>query len=399
MTRSDEELRRMLADLESEQVERKESLTSSTKDRVYQAVCAFANDLPGRRSSGVVFIGVRDDGQPSGLTITDNLLLDLASMRDQGKLLPPPTMSVRTLSVGEHAVAVVEIEPSLSPPVRFDGRVWIRVGPRRALATGDEERRLAERRRSLDLPFDSTPLPGAELSDLDLDLFTRAYLPAVLPAEILAANGRTDSERLASLSLATTDDVPTVAGALILGREPSRHVPGAYVQFLRVDGRDLAEPVIDEKRLDAPVPDLLRELDELLKLNIRTSVDIGTGLRDARASDYPLAALQQVCRNAILHRTYEATSAPVRISWYSDRVEVVSPGGPYGVVNVENFGRPGVTDYRNRVIAEAMAALGYVQRFGAGLEIMRRSLEDNGNPAAELVADPSYVAVVIRRRQ
>ncbi|MGL4746021.1 MAG: ATP-binding protein [Dermatophilaceae bacterium] len=399
MARSDDELRQMLIDLESEQVERKESLTSSTKDRVYQAVCAFANDLPGHQSSGVMFIGARDDGHASGLPITDVLLLELASMRDQGKLLPPPTMSVRALSVGEHAVAVVEVEPSLSPPVRFDGRVWIRVGPRRALATGDEERRLAERRRSIDLPFDSTPIPGATLDDLDLDLFTRGYLPAVLPAEVLSANGRTDRERLASLSMATVDGVPTAAGILVLGREPSRHIPGAYVQFVRVDGLDLSEPVIDEKRLDAPIPDLLRELDELLKLNIRTSVDIGTGLRDARTSDYPLAALQQVCRNAILHRSYEATAAPIRISWYADRVEVHSPGGPYGVVTVENFGRPGVTDYRNRVLAEAMAGLGFVQRFGAGMSIVRRTLADNGNPEVEFEPDPNYVAVTIRRRQ
>lgn len=91
------------------------------------------------------------------------------------------------------------------------------------------------------------------------------------------------------------------------------------------------------------------------------------------------------------------TSTPVRVTWYSDRVEIYSPGGPYGIVTVENFGRPGVTDYRNPLLAEAMAGLGYVQRFGAGLEITRQTLEQNGNPEADFTVDPAYVGVVVRR--
>ena len=86
----------------------------------------------------------------------------------------------------------------------------------------------------------------------------------------------------------------------------------------------------------------------------------------------------------------------MRVTWYRERVEIVSPGGPYGVVTPENFGQPGVTDYRNPTLAEAMLALGYVQRFGAGLEITRRALRENGNPPVDFVIEPSYVAVTVR---
>jgi ATP-dependent DNA helicase RecG len=271
------------------------------------------------------------------------------------------------------------------------------VGPRRALATADEERRLAERRRSGDLPFDAREAAGSTIADdLDLDLFEREYLPTVLDPEVLAANDRTVEQRLASLRLATTGGVPTHAGILIVGKEPTGPLPGAYVQFLRVDGADLDAPIIDDRRLTTALPTLLRELDEVLRLNIRTAVRIGDNLRDTRHPDYPLAALQQLTRNAVLHRSYEGTAAPVRVTWYSDRVEVYSPGGPYGVVTVENFGRPGVTDYRNPILAEAMGGLGYVQKFGAGLPIARRTLQDNGNPPPEFTPDPSYVGVVVR---
>ncbi|MEU7616137.1 ATP-binding protein [Micromonospora rifamycinica] len=397
MAKTTEELLDLLSDLETDQVERKESLRSGdTKDRICQAICAYANDLPDHRSSGVIFVGATDDGRPAGLPITDRLLLDLADLRGQGRILPPPIMQVRTLDVAGHAVAVIEVEPSPSPPVKFNGQVWIRVGPRRAIATADEERRLAERRRSGDLPFDARPAMGSGRDDLDLDLFTREYLPSVLTPEAVAANGRTIDQRLSALRLTTVDGVPTHAGLLIIGIDPTAHLPGAYVQFLRINGTDLGAPIIDERRLTSALPTLLRELDELLRLNIRTAVEIGDGLRDVRRPTYPLAALQQLTRNAILHRSYEGTSSPVRLTWYDDRVEIFSPGGPYGVVTVENFGQPGVTDYRNPVLAEAMGSLGYVQKFGAGLPITRRALEENGNPPPEFTPDPSYIGVILR---
>jgi len=395
MARSDDDLRGMLADLESDLVERKES-TSAT-DKIAQAICAYANDLPGYDTSGVVFVGAIDDGRPSGLAITDRILLSLAGIRDTGKILPLPQMRVSRLDVDGHHVAVIEVKPSVSPPVRYEGRVWIRVGPRRAIASADEERRLSERRRAADLTFDARPMTGLTLDELDLALFEREYLPASLPADVIEENARTPIERLSALRLAAIDGTPTAAGVLLLGIDPTRHLPGAYLQFLRIDGTNLDDPVLDEKMLTGPVPTLLRQLDELLSLNIHTAVTIGTGTTDSRRPDYPLAALQQWVRNAVQHRNYEGTASPTRLTWYDDRIELFSPGGPYGSVTIENFGRPGVTDYRNPVLAEAMRNLGYVQRFGAGLQIARAAAECNGNPPAEFDVDASYIGLALRR--
>lgn len=94
MARSTNELLRLLADLETDQVERKESLKAGVvKDRVCQAICAFANDLPDHRSSGVILIGATDDGRPAGLAVDDRLLLSLADLRGDGRILPPPMMT------------------------------------------------------------------------------------------------------------------------------------------------------------------------------------------------------------------------------------------------------------------------------------------------------------------
>ena len=113
-------------------------------------------------------------------------------------------------------------------------------------------------------------------------------------------------------------------------------------------------------------------------------------------SNYPLAALQQLTRNAVMHRTYENTNAPIRVYWFNDRIEIHSPGGPFGLVTAENFGKPGYADYRNPHIAEAMKVLGYVQRFGVGIATAQRALLENGNPPAEFTVEQNLVMATLR---
>ncbi len=54
------------------------------------------------------------------------------------------------------------------------------------------------------------------------------------------------------------------------------------------------------------------------------------------------------------------------------------PRCPYGVVTASAFGQPGVVDYRNPILAEAMRVLGLVQRYGFGIPGARRELLKNG---------------------
>ena len=98
-----------------------------------------------------------------------------------------------------------------------------------------------------------------------------------------------------------------------------------------------------------------------------------------------------------MHRTYESTNAPVRITWFNDRIEIQNPGGPFGQVTKENFGRPGVVDYRNPHLAEAMKVLGYVQRFGVGIQLAQESLRKNGNPPARFTVEDTFVHVEMKK--
>ena len=396
---TDAELERVLADVESDRSERKQSLAE--RDKIREAICAFANDLPNHAAPGVLYIGAKDDGSCAGLAVTDELLRTLADMRSDGNIVPIPSLTVQKKVLNRCEMAVVTVEPSDAPPVRYRGRTCIRVGPRRAYATPEEERRLTEKRRARDLPFDIRPMPVVTMADLDIDLFRRTYLPASVAPEIIEENRRNIEQQLASLRLVAPradQSVPTVLGVLVIGKDPQALLPGAYVQFIRFDGTQLTDPVRDAEAIGGPLPELIRMVEEKLEAHIETARDFVSGPIETAQPSYPVVAIQQLTRNAILHRTYEGTNAPVRINWFSDRIEILSPGGPYGQVTRANFGGPGVTDYRNLHLAEAMRNLGYVQKFGVGIALSRKELEKNGNPPLEFRIEDTYVLAILRGR-
>ncbi len=395
---TDAELEQMMTDLESDLVERKESWRGSAAETVREAVCAFANDLPNHGRPGVVFIGVRDDGAPTGLTVTDELLRTLADIKTDGNITPPPTLTVGKHRLAGAEVAVITVWPADAPPVRYRGRIFIRIGPRRGLASAQDERILNEKRRHRDKPFDVHPLAHCQLTDLDLRRFEQEYLPSLVAPDVLAANTRTLEERLAAAKMiASRDDLqPTVLGVLVIGKDTQSFLPGAYVQFLRIGGRALGDPIIDEQVITGTVADQIRQLDEKLIAHNRTHIDIEQSPVEQRRADYPIAALQQLTRNAVLHRTYDGTHAPTRVYWFDDRIEILNPGGPFGEVTVATFGQPGLTDYRNPNLAEAMRVLGFVQRFGYGIPLTRRLLQENGNPPPEFQPTTSHVLAIVR---
>ena len=393
---TEQELLQRIAAGESDRVEFKKSLSGDAPTYIREAICAFANDLPDHSMPGLIFVGVKDDGTIGNLAVTDQLLQQLADMKTDGNILPPPSLSVEKQVLRGREVAVISVQPSDSPPVRFKGAIHVRTGPRRGLATAQDERILNEKRRYGDRPFDIQPIPTSGLSNLNLTQFVNEYLVQAFSAEILVANDRSLNEQLAATKMIVARDQPTatVLGLLTIGKNPQDFLPGAYVQFLRIDGRELSDDIIDSEDIRGAIPDLLRRINDKLISHNRIAVAIATGAVEQRAALYPIEALQQIIWNAVMHRTYEGTHTPVRITWFNDRIEIMSPGGAFGTVNAENFGQPGFTDYRNPNLADAMKTLGYVQRFG--IAIAKRQLADAGHPEPEFEVSDNFVCVTIK---
>ena len=391
------ELLQLMTDLESDRVERTESVNDMEKFCI--AACAFANDFPNHHQPGFLLVGVNNRGLAVGLKVTDKHLLTLGEGRANGNVLPIPAVHVYKLplSDGSGEVAVLEVLPSDLPPVRFKGQVWIRVGPRRAVASESEERRLTERRVSHARTFDARPCRDASANDLAADLFLNTYLQQAVSEDVITANHRGFKQQLAALRFFDmTHDCPTNAGILLFAKNPRYWLTGAYVQFLRLNGPLLRpEDVVLEKEIQGDLLTILRELDILIDSQLNTRPVAQSTLREQSVADYPRFALRELVMNAVMHRDYEAT-APIRFYWFSDRIEVQNPGSLYGEASRENFPRQNA--YRNPVIAEAMKTLGFVNRYGSGVERAQEALRTNGNPPAVFAFEDTYFLAIMKTR-
>jgi len=135
---SEEEIKSLLKQEESELVERCES--PKAVDKISKAICAFANDLANSRKPGTIFIGVKDNGDCAGLSVTDEIQRNIASIKDDGNLQPFPVVSVKKHVIEGCELIAVAVQPSKNPPMSYKGRCWVRVGPSVRGATPEEER-------------------------------------------------------------------------------------------------------------------------------------------------------------------------------------------------------------------------------------------------------------------
>ncbi|MGC4103627.1 ATP-binding protein [Ferruginibacter sp.] len=367
----------LIADMESDWIERTVSIR---EDKLGPAVCAYSNDFPNHKHAGYILLGVKDDGTLAGMTWTDEQLQNIGNIKSNGNILPQPSIVVSPVfNFPQGQVVVIQVNPSTYPPVRFDGRCWIRIGPRRSRATLEEERMLTERRASFAKTYDLVPALGAKLDDLSIEHFKLSYLPYAIDKETLAENGRSTEEQLASLRFYDTrENCPTNAGILVFGLNPEFYLPGAYIQYIKFSDKEMTSDVEFEKKFSGALITELQSLDEFIKSNIIKDrpVKIKDSFQEETIRNYPYWALRELAMNAVMHRNYES-NAPIYIYEFSDRIEIINPGGLYGEATPQNF--PNASDYRNVVLAEAMKTLGYVNRFNYGVKRAKDELVRSGN--------------------
>ena len=141
---------------------------------------------------------------------------------------------------------------------------------------------------------------------------------------------------------------------------------------------------------------MLKELEYFIKYSIESKrPEFVSVLREEPRINYPWEAIRELAMNAVMHRAYNGNNSPIKFYEYNDRIEIDNPGNLYGKVNLENF--PNETDYRNPNIAEIMLNLGYVNRFGSGVNTVSTLLEENkSNPAEFLLGDYTTFKVVVQ---
>ena len=192
-------------------------------------------------------------------------------------------------------------------------------------------------------------------------------------------------------------DCPTIAGVLAFGKDVRYFFPVAYVQFVKFEGKEIHNNVIADMQFHGNLITLADELDRFIKLNIikKRPIPVSTLFEDY-VYNYSDWAIREFLMNTLIHRSYEINS-PVRFYQYSDRIEIINPGGLYGNARPENF--PNVNDYRNPTLAEVLRVMKVVNRFARGVTTAQQKLIANGNGQAKFDFDTLGVfGVTIREK-
>jgi predicted HTH transcriptional regulator len=402
-----------LARPESEQTEWKENVADI--DDVVETLSAFANDLH-NLGGGYVVCGAKeakdDHGFPrlvrAGLTASRLKEVEgtvLARARE--RISPPITPLVEELETDDPQRRIlVFVQPATGAAHSFrrgseGAKHFVRVSRSTIEARNGVLRDLLVRKGSLE-PWDRRPCPEATEADLDL-LGLRAALQ-----RMGAFTSDRGMEQYLSAEAQLSPFVPPLFARepltgilrprnfaiLLFGREPQRFIPGAVAFFSIYPGADRSDPHAEQHGLAGNLVEQARRLQELLDVQSYTAFD-KADTTSPNALKYPKRALYEAMGNALAHRDYELAD-PTRLTVFSDRIEIVSPGALPTGISIEELqaGRAG-PKWRNQALAWFFSRLQIAQAEGQGIPTILRSMREEGCPPPVFSADAVRVVCVL----
>lgn len=356
-----------------------EYLPEPSVEPIAETLVAFANS-----GGGTIVVGVDSKGRPTGTTYPDEL--EGALLAALARCRPP----VQTDWQQEETAAgiVVMIRVSRSPELHSldDGRVLMRTGAANRPLRGDQIRQLAATKSSGD--YEGELVPAASREDLSEEIIAeylekraeRTRRPVTLPIdELLAEIGAVDQKGR-----------PTTAGLLLFCANPQSFLPQSGLTFVRFVG---TEPRGEDglagygrrEEIGGPLARLVERTWAVLLEEIHIGAVVKRLEREER-TEYPLFAVREALVNAVCHRDYRLRGRRIEIRKFSDRLEIISPGGLPGFITLDNI----VDEHfsRNPRLVAGLYQWGYIEELGLGVDRMIEEMAQAGHPPPDFKETP-----------
>lgn len=351
-------------------LEFKEGLSASFA----RELVAMANTIGGR-----ILLGVRDDGTVAGVEDTNNLR---ARIQDIARNCDPP-VHVMVEPVGR--VLVVHVRGSNAKPVQCsDGFFW-RQGATTQKLSRDEIRDFF--RAGGAIRFDLSPCQRFRYPQ-DFD---RQKYAAWLKLSGITGRPRTE-DVLVNIEAAERSGGKLLfrkAGVLFFAKNVRHFFNQAYITCLLARGTDKVH-ILDRKDFDGGIVADIEDALRFIERNTRTAYRIER-LQREEVPEYPMKALREAVTNAVMHRDWFIEGANVFVEIYTDRVEVVSPGGlPKGMA-LSDLGRKSIR--RNALIADLLHRIEFIEKAGTGIKRIRDETRAQGCPDPVFEANGFFTAI------
>lgn len=370
-------------------------LDKTDSKAIAEALVAFANT-----EGGTLVIGVDDEGKPVKQK-TDHAALETA-LKEADDLCNP-TVVVGTweeIEIEGEKTFALRVPRSIELHALTDGRVLIRSGTTNRPLGGQEILRLASAKNTGD--FEAEVVPGASQDDFSRKMIDE-YVTKRTERTKRQFNGKID-ELLREIGALTNEGKPTVSGILLFSEYPQHWLPQSSVVFVKFVGKTprgesgLAGYSRREE-LTGPLPRLIELAWNLVWSEMAISAVV-KGLEREETFEYPQFAVREAIVNAISHRDYRLKGRRIEIRMYSDRLEVISPGGLPGFITIENI----VDEHfsRNPRLVNGLFQWGYIEELGLGIDRMMEVMKQAGHKPPYFDARPYSFAVTLfnaRERQ
>lgn len=320
---------------------------------------AFAN-----ATGGMIFLGVEDDRHISGLDSTKNYeewCMNIA----RHNINPPLQVSWETVCLDNQSVGVIQVPKGSDKPYQtIDGKFYIRVGTTARMASVHELLRLFQ--QSGLFHFDLTGVEGTSIRNLNLHKLSAYFEVYSVQFEMMP-----EAEKVSLLQntdILTSQGTLTVAGLLVFGLQPQRHLRQASATFAHFAGSDVTAELLDKQTIEGNLDVQIDTTTAVIRNNLRQPSTI-IGNRRVEAPAYPPRVFRELIVNACCHRNYAIAGSQIRVLLYDDRLEVISPGRLPNSVTVEKL-KAGVSYAVNPVIVKFMENLNYIDKLGRGLPMV-----------------------------
>lgn len=354
--------------------------------RLYDTLSSFSNQDTG----GTIVFGIdeKQDFEPVGVYDLQDLQKNVTEQCNQ---MEPPVRAVFTVAEVE-GVSICSAEiPGVDfseRPCYYKGRgrtkgSYIRVGDADLPMTDYELYSFEAFRKHLH--DDERPIERASMSTLDAAQIQNYLLQKKLERPGFA---RLPEDQALEMLNVTRSGTPTLAAVMNFCVYPQGYLPQLAITAVVVPGTEIGEHdgiesrFLDNKRIEGTIKTMVDEAITFCKRNmkVQTIIDPETGKRRDR-TEYPIEAIREAVLNALIHRDYShlTEGTPVQINFFSDRLEIHSPGSLYGRMTVEQLGhaRP---DLRNPALAVMTEVLVGAENRYSGIPTIRREMAAHNLP-------------------
>lgn len=294
-------------------------------------------------------------------------------------------------------VYAVRVPRSTELHALADGRVLIRRGDKNRPLGGQEILRLASAKSTGD--FEAEVVHGATKDNFSRQMIDE-YLAKRAERTKRPYNGKVD-DLLKEIGAITADGKPTVTGILLFSEYPQQWIPQSSVVFAKFVGKTprgesgLAGYSRREE-LTGSIPRLIEAAWNLIWSEMAVSAVV-KGLEREERTEYPQFAVREAIVNAICHRDYRLRGRRIELRMYSDRLEVISPGGLPGFITIENIKDEHFS--RNPRIVNGLFQWGYIEELGLGIDRMMEVMAQAGHQPPKFDARPYSFAVTLQNER